>query len=103
MSDPSGASAWVGERRIATSDDVVNVEGNAYFPLSDVDPAVLTPSRTRTLCLWKGIAGYYTLDVDGAVLRNAAWTYRKPSPLARRIKDRVAFTGVVDVRRGVDS
>lgn len=103
MSHPSSASAWVGERRIASSDDIVDVEGNAYFPLSDVDSTVLTPSRTRTLCPWKGIAGYYTLDVDGAVLRNAAWTYRHPSPLARRIKDRVAFTGVVDVRRGVGS
>lgn len=100
MSDQVSASAWVGERRIAASDDIVTVEGNAYFPLRDVDPAVLTPSSTRTLCPWKGVAGYYTLDVDGATLPDAAWTYRHPSPLARRIKNRVAFTGAVEVRSG---
>lgn len=35
--------------------------------------------------------------------RNAAWTYRHPSPRARRIRNKVAFTGVVDVRRSLDS
>jgi uncharacterized protein (DUF427 family) len=32
------------------------------------------------------------------VVDNGAWTYRHPSPLARRIKNRVAFHSSVDVR-----
>lgn len=52
----AAASAWVGDRQIAVSEDVVVVEGNAYFPLAAVPAAVLTPSRTRTVCPWKGIA-----------------------------------------------
>ncbi len=47
---------------------------------------------------WKGIASYYTVVVDGVEGRNAAWTYRHPSPLAWRIKNYVAFSPIVTVR-----
>jgi uncharacterized protein (DUF427 family) len=56
---------------IAESDDIVIVEGNAYFPREAVRDDVLRPSETHTLCPWKGIASYYNLDVDGAVNRDA--------------------------------
>ena len=91
-------SAWVGEHRIATSDDVVMVEGNAYFPASAIEPGVLTGTTTTSVCPWKGVASYYTVTVDGAELPDAAWTYRRPFPLARRVKGRVAFWGGVEVR-----
>ena len=45
------------------------------------------------MCPWKGLASYYTITVDGAANRDAAWEYPHPSPLARRIKGRVAFCG----------
>lgn len=93
-------SAWVGDRRIASSDDVVLVEGNAYFPLSAVEPGVLAASGTRTLCPWKGVARYHSVVVDGTELSDAAWVYPRPLPLARRIRGRVAFEGVVEVRGG---
>lgn len=98
MRRPVTRSAWVGDRRIAVSDDVVVVEGNAYFPMSAVEPGVLTDSSTRTVCPWKGVAGYHSLVLDGAELRDAAWTYRRPLPLARRIAGRVAFGGAVEIR-----
>ena len=75
----------------------MQVEGNHYFPLDAVTPGVLTPTATRSLCFWKGVAGYFTVEVDGVAERDAAWTYRHPSPFARRIKGRVAFWGPVDV------
>lgn len=84
-------SAWVGEHRIAVSDDVVVVEGNAYFPESAVEQGVLAATSTRSVCPWKGVAGYWTVRVDGAELHDAAWTYRRPLPFARRVKGRVAF------------
>ncbi len=49
-------------------------------------------------CLWKGLANYWTVEVDGVRARNAAWGYRHPSPLARRVKGRIAFWGGVEVR-----
>jgi uncharacterized protein (DUF427 family) len=76
---------------LADSDDVVVVEGNVYFPPGAVPAEHLRATRGRSLCFWKGLASYYDVVVDGAVNRGAAWTYPHPSPLARRIKGRIAF------------
>lgn len=83
---------------IARSAATVVVEGNHYFPPADVDRRFLTRSRMKSVCPWKGLASYYTVDVGGRREANAAWTYRHPSPLARRIKNHVAFWGGVTVR-----
>jgi len=76
---------------IAESDDTVVVEGNHYFPLAAVDPAVLQPSETHTTCVWKGTASYYDVVVDGNVNRDAAWYYPSPKRAARKVDGRVAF------------
>ena len=83
---------------LARSDHTVRVEGNVYFPPDSVAWQHLTPTRARSLCFWKGVAGYFTATVGGATSRNAAWTYRHPSPLARWIKNHVAFWNDVQVR-----
>jgi len=95
---PRSRSAWVGSERVASSDDVVTVEGNAYFPVSAVRAGALTPSPTRTVCPWKGLARYYTVTVGGVELPDGAWSYPHPLPFARRIQGRIAF-GVAEVRR----
>lgn len=82
---------------IASSDATVVVEGNHYFPAEAVHDEFLTPSRMKSVCPWKGVASYYTVEVGGVRDANAAWTYRHPSPLARRIKNHVAFWGDVRV------
>lgn len=92
-------SAWVGEHRIAQSEDIVMVEGNAYFPIGAVHDGVLTSTASKSLCVWKGMASYFDVTVEGAALKNAAFEYRHPSPLARRIKGRVAFWNGVSVRK----
>ncbi len=76
---------------IARSDDTVVVEGNHYFPLEAVNAAMLKPSATTTVCGWKGTAQYYSLVVDGAENRDAAWYYAEPKEKAAAIKGRVAF------------
>jgi uncharacterized protein (DUF427 family) len=81
---------WNG-RLIAESADTVVVEGNHYFPADAVDPALLKPSSTTTVCGWKGTANYYTLVVDGAENRDAVWYYADPKPQAAQIKGRLAF------------
>ena len=76
---------------IAESDDTVVVEGNHYFPLASVDPAVLSASDKHTTCPWKGQASYYSLTVDGKTNPDAAWFYPEPKAAAAQIRDRVAF------------
>ena len=90
-------SARLGTRSFASSDDVVNVEGNAYFPLDSVPEGVLQPSSTTSVCPWKGVANYYDVHVDEQVIPDGAWTYRHPFPLARRVRGRVAFWNGIEV------
>ncbi len=76
---------------IAESDDIVTVEGNAYFPRESVREDVLRPSETHTVCPWKGTASYYSLEHDGRHSADAVWYYPDPKPAAAEIRDRVAF------------
>jgi len=81
---------WNGQI-IADTPDTVVVEGNHYFPAAAVDPALLRPSTTTSVCGWKGTANYYSLLVDGAENRDAVWYYADPKPQAANIKGRLAF------------
>ncbi|HEX7304544.1 DUF427 domain-containing protein [Lentzea sp.] len=87
---------WNG-KVIASSDDTVIVESNHYFPLDSVDPDVLKASDYTTVCPWKGTANYFSLQVDGAENRDAAWYYAEPKEAAAQIKGRVAFWKGVEV------
>ena len=86
------------ETVIAESDDIVTVEGNAYFPSSSVVAGVLKPSTHTSVCPWKGTAHYYSLDVGGAVNDDAVWYYPEPKDAAKEIKGRVAFWKGVKVQ-----
>ena len=83
---------------IAESDDIVTVEGNAYFPRDAVRDDVLRPSDHHSFCPWKGTASYYDLEVDGKVNANAVWFYPTPEDAAKEITGRVAFWHGVEVR-----
>jgi len=77
--------------------DTVVVEGNHYFPLSEVKGEYLTTSSKTTVCGWKGTANYYTLNVDGKENVDAAWYYAEPKEAASEIAGRVAFWRGVQV------
>jgi uncharacterized protein (DUF427 family) len=83
---------------LAESDDIVTVEGNAYFPRDAVRDDVLRPSEHHSFCPWKGTASYYDLEVDGKVNREAVWYYPTPKDAAKEITGRVAFWHGVEVR-----
>ncbi len=89
-------ASWNGEV-IAESDDIVTVEGNAYFPRASVRDDVLRDSSTHTVCPWKGTASYYSIEVDGQVNTDAAWYYPEPKEAASQIAGRVAFWRGVQV------
>ncbi len=83
-------AVWNGET-IAESDDIVTVEGNAYFPEASLRRDLVTPSTHTSVCGWKGTARYYSLAVRGQSNPDAVWYYPDPKPAAARIKGRVAF------------
>lgn len=62
-----------------------------YFPCADVAAESLLPSGHHTHCPIKGEASYFTLQVNGKWLGNAAWTYPAPLPQAAAVKDHIAF------------
>lgn len=76
---------------IAHSDDVIEVEGNLYFPLESLNRQFVIDSRSHTTCPWKGVASYYSLKVGDAVNVDAAWHYPRPQPGAEVVAGRVAF------------
>ena len=76
---------------IAESNDTIMVEGNHYFPPDAVKREYLQPSDTHTTCPWKGLASYYTIEIDGKTNKDAAWFYPEPKDAARQIKDHIAF------------
>jgi len=81
---------------LAESDDTVVVEGNHYFPETALRRNLMRPSDTHTVCPWKGIASYYSVEVDGQVNQDAVWYYPEPTPKAAMVAGRVAFwKGVV--------
>ena len=88
---------WNGET-IAESDDTVVVEGNHYFPRDAVRAAALLPSATTSVCPWKGVARYHSIEAGGARNDDAAWYYPDPKSAAAEIKDRIAFWKGVEVR-----
>ncbi len=76
---------------LAESDETVVVEGNHYFPPEAVNRDFFVESATHTRCPWKGLASYYSIEVEGQSNPDAAWYYPDPSDAARQIKDHVAF------------
>lgn len=76
---------------LAESDDIVQVEGNAYFPAESIKSEYFSKTDTNSVCPWKGTASYYTVTVDGKTNPDAAWYYPAPKEAAANIQDRVAF------------
>ena len=89
-------AVWNGQV-IAESDDIVTVEGNAYFPPEALRPEFVRPSEHTSICPWKGTARYHGLEVDGKSNPDAVWYYPEPKQAAENIRGRVAFWKGVQV------
>lgn len=76
---------------LAESDETRVVEGNQYFPPDSIKREYFKGSAMRTNCPWKGVASYYTIEVNGQVNKDAAWAYKTPLEAARHIAGHVAF------------
>jgi len=91
-------ATWNGQV-IAESDDIINVEGNAYFPAESIKKEFFKSSESHTTCPWKGVAFYYSLEVNGKENGDAAWYYPQAKSLAKGIENRVAFWKGVEVSK----
>jgi uncharacterized protein (DUF427 family) len=83
---------------IAESNETKVVEGNHYFPPDSIKKEYLKESKTTSICPWKGKASYYDVVVKGKVNKAAAWHYPKPSLLAKKIKDHIAFWNGIEIK-----
>lgn len=68
---------WNGQI-IAEAENILNIEGNKYFPPESLKKEFFTSSDFHTTCPWKGEASYYNIIVDGQTNENAAWFYPRP-------------------------
>ncbi len=84
---------------LAESDRCEVVESNYYFPPDAINRQYFKDSSTHTTCGWKGVASYYTIDVDGKINPDAAWYYPDPKPAAKNIAGYIAFWKGVKVER----
>jgi uncharacterized protein (DUF427 family) len=89
-------ATWNG-KTLAESNDCIVVEGNQYFPADSVNREYFKESNTHTTCPWKGLASYYSVEVDGKTNPDAAWYYPEPKDAAKQIKNYVAFWHGVNV------
>lgn len=87
------AKAMIGDVVLAESDTFEVVEGNIYFPPESLNREYFTETERHTTCPWKGVASYYTIEVNGETLENAAWYYPEPKSAAENIRNHVAFYG----------
>ena len=72
-----------------------------YFPRADIATAFLDPSDTTSHCPWKGDASYYSIQTNSALIKDAAWSYEKPTQEMKAISGHLAFySDKVKVQQG---
>ena len=62
-----------------------------YLPLTDLRRDLLVRSDRTTGCPYKGVAGYWHLDIGGTRYENFVWHYDHPFPAVDAIRGRAAF------------
>ena len=62
-----------------------------YFPPEDIHGQFLKPVGGSSFCEFKGLAGYYDLQVGDRLASHAAWYYIDPTPAFAAIQGYVAF------------
>ena len=88
--------ALIGETVVAevAEDELVQIEGNLYFPPESVRWEFFEDSSMPYTCLWKGRAQYWSARTPDGAHADAAWSYPSPRPSAvERVG--VEFSGFV--------
>ncbi len=62
-----------------------------YIPQADIRMEYLTGTPRSTYCEYKGTASYWSLNVNGRLSENFAWSYHQPNAAYEVIKDHLAI------------
>jgi uncharacterized protein (DUF427 family) len=62
-----------------------------YIPRADIDMALFARTAHATHCPYKGDASYFSIEVEGRVSENAAWSYEAPYPAMAAIRECLGF------------
>ncbi len=62
-----------------------------YLPKADVRFDLLRPSDTISRCAYKGEARYYSVEVEGKLVKDIVWYYRFPTTEVSKIVNNLAF------------
>ncbi|HET9073724.1 MAG TPA: DUF427 domain-containing protein [Solirubrobacteraceae bacterium] len=62
----------------APESELIQIEGNAYFPPSSLTAEAFSNSPTPYTCPWKGVCQYHDVTVAGSTHHDAAWSYPQP-------------------------
>jgi uncharacterized protein (DUF427 family) len=66
----------------ADKNDLVNIEGNWYFPPGAIKDEFLQKSSTPYTCAWKGECQYFNVGQGDKMSKDTAWSYPTPYPAA---------------------
>lgn len=86
----------VAGEKVAESDrpvllDETGLPTRYYLPPEDVRSELLRPSGTTSRCPFKGDASYWSVELDGKVYEDVAWSYEQPIPGASGIAGLLCF------------
>ena len=62
-----------------------------YIPREDIKWDLMVSEELHTRCPYKGLASYWSVQVDDKKIKNIAWSYPEPIPECPKIKELVAF------------
>jgi uncharacterized protein (DUF427 family) len=62
-----------------------------YIPQEDIRMDLLQPETTHTICPYKGVASYWSVQSGATFNKNIAWSYLDPIPQQPTIKGLVSF------------
>lgn len=90
--------ATVQDTIIATSDDIVDCDGYAYFPLASIRMDVLQKTaKTKSDLECPHGVQFYDVVVDGQRHERNAWIYEAPRPAMQQVAGRCGFWKDVSV------
>lgn len=62
-----------------------------YISRADIRAGVLSDAPGQSFCEFKGVARYWTLDLNEHTSERAGWSYPTPTPAFAQIRDHIAF------------
>ena len=86
----------LGGRLLAETDQAMKLDETGlparyYLPPDDVQMDLLRPTTFHTDCPFKGVASYWSLDIDGETYDGIVWSYEAPTDKAAKVRGMLSF------------